>query len=85
MLGLILLGGVPEEGRFRLARSGPSEAKPVIVIGGMCQVHAGALGSERVKSKEGQRDVAASGRLPLPTASEVRSRSRPKYRGRGTP
>jgi len=48
MLGLILLGGMPEEGRFRLARSGPSEAKPVIVMGGMCQVHTGALGSERV-------------------------------------
>lgn len=48
MLGLILLGGMLGEGRFRLARSGPSEAKPVIVIGGMCQVQAGALGSDRV-------------------------------------
>ena len=48
MLGLILLGGMPEEGRFRLARSGPSEAKPVIVIDNMYQVYARALGSERV-------------------------------------
>jgi hypothetical protein len=36
MLGLILLRGMPEEERFRLA---PSETKPVIVIGGSKSIH----------------------------------------------
>ena len=55
MLGLILLGGMECQKKevsvwLAPARSGPSEPKPVIAIGGMCQVHAGALGSERVAS-----------------------------------